>query len=1014
MMIVVIATGIWAYLGLGRNEDPPFTFKVMVVQAQWPGATLEDTIQQVTDRLEKKLQETPHLDYVRSYTTPGNATVFVVLKDSTSPRAVADIWYQVHKKIDGIRYTLPQGVYGPSFNDEFGDTYGIIYAFTADGFTHRELRDYVESVRSRLLRVRDVSKIDVLGAQDEDLYLEFSLQRLSGLGIDRRTVINALQAQNAVTPAGVMVTQNENIRLRVSGGFASEQDLARVNIAAGGRLVRLVDLGTLKRTYAEPPQPSFRFDGQPAIALAVSMREGGDVLALGHNIERTMTEITTDLPVGIEPHLVADQPEVVHHAVGEFMESLWEAIAIVMAVSFLSLGVRAGAVVALSIPLVLAVVFVVMQVTDISMQRVSLGALIVALGLLVDDAMITVESMVSRMEEGWDKAKAAVYAYATTHFPMGTGTLVTVAAFLPIGMARSASGEYTFSLFAVVGIALIVSWFVAAIFTPLLGMVLLKEKIEHAYGGPGRLMIAFRSLLLFAVRRRWTTLAATLALFALSLVGALYVPQQLFPASDRPELLIDLRLAQNASIYATELTTRRMDELLRLDSEIEHWSTYVGQGAVRFYLPMDVQLANDFFAQMVVVTKSLQARERVRNRIEQALLERFPELIARVYPLEMGPPVGWPVQYRVSGPDPARVRAIAYQVAQTMAESPYVRQLNFDWMEPAKTLQINVNQDQARLLGVSSEALAQSLNSVVSGVTATRVRDDIYFVDVITRASEDERISLASLRTLQIQLPNGRSVPLLQVASVSYSQEMSLIWRRDRLPTLTVQSDVAPGTQPASIVQALRPKMDKLIADLPPGYSIAVGGSPEETVRSQLSLIATLPVMMLLMLSILMAQLHSFQRLFLVLSVAPLGLIGVVAALLASGKPLGFVALIGVVALIGMIVRNSVILILQIDAEIDKGRAPWNAVIEATMNRFRPILLTAAAAILGMIPIAQTVFWGPMAYAIMGGLFVATLLTLVFLPALYAIWFRIKEPAAEPGSARGRLNRSDCSQEPTS
>jgi len=996
MMAIIVLTGTWSYRHLGRSEDPPFTVKTMIVQAQWPGATIDDTIQQVTDRIEKKLQETPNLDYLRSYTTAGQTTIMVVLKDSTSPKAVPDSWYQVRKKMDDIRATLPAGTVGPFFNDEFGDTFGIIYAFTADGFTHRELRDHVESVRSRLLRVRDVAKIETIGAQDERLYLEFSLQQLSGLGVDRAELIRALQAQNRVTPAGVLRTQDEAIQLRVSGGFASEAELKRVNFVFNGRLFRLTDLGTVKRSYADPPQPMFRVNGQPAIGLGISMREGGDMLALGRNVEHAMAQITASLPVGIEAHLVNDQPQVVEHAVGDFMETLWEAIAIVMAVSLLSLGLRAGTVVACSIPLVLAVVFVAMDFAGIALQRVSLGALIIALGLLVDDAMITVESMVTKLEQGFDKAKAAIFAYENTHFPMGTGTLVTIVGFMPIGFAQSAAGEYTFSLFAVVGIALIVSWFVAAIFAPLIGMVLLADKPGHVQASePGLLMQNFRRGLLAAMRRPWATVGVTLGLFLLSLVGTRFVPHQFFPASDRAELIVDLKLPQNVSIHAADRAAARLDDLLAEDPDVARWSTYVGRGAVRFYLPFSVQLPNDFFAQTIIVAKDLRARDRVRGRLEQAFSDRFPDVLSRIYPLELGPPVGWPVQYRVSGPEPDAIRDIAYRLAQVMGEERSLQRINFDWIEAARTLQINVDQDQAKLLGVSSETLAQVLNTVISGVPVTQIRDGIYLIDVLTRAGEQERVSLSSLRTLQIPLPSGLTVPLMQIASLGYGQEYPLMWRRDRQPTLTVQADVVPGVQPASVVKALQPQIDELGKSLPEGYRVEVGGAPEQSVKSQMSVAAVLPMMLLLMLIILMIQLRSFARLLLVLSVAPLGLIGVVGALLVSAKPLGFVALLGVIALIGMIVRNSVVLVVQIDAEIAAGRPAWDAVVEATMNRTRPILLTAAAAILGMIPIAPTVFWGPMAYAIMGGLAVATALTLVFLPTLYVLWFRVKEPARD-------------------
>ncbi|MEZ0168048.1 efflux RND transporter permease subunit [Microvirga sp. TS319] len=994
-MLVLVIAGIGSYFRLGRSEDPAFTIKTMVVQALWPGATIDDTLLQVTERLERKLQETPNLDYLRSYTTAGQTTIFVNLKGATPAAQVPDIWYQVRKKIGDIRNTLPQGIVGPGFNDEFGDTYGIVYGFTADGFTHRELRDYVEDVRSRLLQVPDVSKIDVIGAQDERIYVEFSTAQLAGLGINRSALITALQAQNAVAPAGVVQTGDEKILLRISGAFRSEQDILAVNFAANGRLIRLGDIARVTRGPADPPQPIFRVNGQDAIGLAIAMREGGDILALGRNVGQAMAEITADLPIGIEPKLVAEQPVTVENAVDEFMEALWEAIAIVLAVSFISLGLRAGAVVALSIPLVLAIVFVAMEFLGIDLQRVSLGALIIALGLLVDDAMITVETMITRLEHGDDKEHAATFAYTSTAFPMLTGTLVTVAGFVPIGFARSAAGEYTFSIFAVVAIALIVSWIVAVLFAPLLGVWILKKPKTIHSGEPGPIMRAFRRLLILAMRARWVTILATLALFAAALYGTRFVPQQFFPSSDRPELLADLKLPQNASIYATQSVSARLDEVLRGDEDVERWSTYVGRGAVRFYLPLNVQLPNDFFAQAVIVTKGLEQRERLKARLEKLIENEFPGVVGRVYPLELGPPVGWPIQYRISGPDVDQVRDIAFRLAQVMATDNRVQKINYDWIEPARTVQIRVDQDQARLLGLSSQDLAQALNTVVSGATVTQMRDGIYLVDVVIRASAEQRASLATIRTLQVPLPNGRTVPLSQIASIAYGQEYPLVWRRDRKPTLTVQADVAPGTLPATVVRALSPKIDELNAGLPAGYRVAVGGTEEESGKSQASVIAVVPVMLFLMLTILMIQLQSFHRLFLVLSVAPLGLIGVVAALLVSGKPLGFVAILGVLALTGMIARNSVILIDQVETEKSKGRDPWNAVVEATAHRFRPILLTAAAAILGMVPIAPTIFWGPMAYAIMGGLAVATLLTLVFLPALYVAWFRIRRPTED-------------------
>jgi multidrug efflux pump subunit AcrB len=722
------------------------------------------------------------------------------------------------------------------------------------------------------------------------------------------------------------------------------------------------------------------------------MRKGGDVLVLGRNIARAMTEIMASLPVGIEPTLVADQPVTVEHAVDDFMEALWEAIAIVLGVSLVALGLRAGAVVAISIPLVLAAVFVTMMFFGIDLQRISLGALIIALGLLVDDAMITIEAMVTRLERGDDKEQAATFAYASTAYPRLTGTLVTVAGFVPIGFARSAAGEYTFSIFAVVAIALIASWAVAALFAPLLGVWILKKPKAVHDDKPGPIMRTFRRFLVLAMRARWVTIPVTLALLGVALYGMRFVPQQFFPSSDRPELLVDMQLPESASIYATRDLSARMDSILQRDQDVDHWSTYVGQGAVRFYLPLNVQLPNDFFAQAVVVTKGLQQRERVKARLEQALATEFPGVVGRVYPLELGPPVGWPLQYRVSGPEPDQVRDIGFRVANEIASTPGAWNVNYNWMQPARTIRIQVDQDRARLLGLSSQDLALSLNTVVSGITATQMRSGIYLVDVLTRSFAEQRMSLSTIRTLQVPLPNGRTVPLSQIAAIDYGQEYPIIWRRDRRPMVTVQADTVPGIQAATVAQALAPKIAALSASLPSGYHIGIGGTVEESDKGQTSVIAVVPLMLVLTLTVLMIQLQNFSSLFLVLSVAPFGLIGVVAALLLAGKPMGFVALLGVLALTGMIGRNSVILIDQIEKEKAQGAHPWDAVVEATAHRFRPILLTASAATLGMIPIAPTVFWGPMAYAIMGGLAVATVLTLIFLPALYVTWFRIRRP----------------------
>ena len=1000
LMIMAVLAGLFAFVRLGRNEDPSFVIKTMVVQAAWPGASVDDMLKQVTERLERTLQETPKLDFLRSFTRAGVTTIFVNLKDNTSAREIPDIWYHVRKSIGDMRHTLPAGVVGPGFNDEFGDTFGIIYGFTADGFTHRELRDYVEDVRSKLLHVRDVSKIEILGAQDEKIFVEFSMKELASLGIDRSALIAALQAQNVVQPAGTIQTGNETLSLRVSGAFRTEQDVANVNFAVGGRMLRLSDIAQVRRGFSDPPQPLFRVNGQPAIGLAIAMREGGDILALGKNIKNALAEATADLPIGIEPKLVADQAATVDSAISEFMTSLWQAVAIILVASFVSLGIRPGLVIALAIPLTLVVVFSVMQITNIDMQRISLGALIIALALMVDDAMTTTDAMLTRLAQGDDKVEAATFAFRTYAFAMLAGTLVTIAGFVPVGFAASGAGEYTFSLFAVVTIALIASWFVAVLFTPILGVAILTPPKAATSSEPGWVFKTYRAFLTGALRVKWLTLAITLAMFVASLFALRLIPNQFFPSSDRPELLVDMTLPQNASIYASETVARRLDEVLEDDPDVARWSTNVGRGAIRFYLPLNVQLPNNFFSQAVVVAKDVPARERLRAKLEKVLANEFPSLVSRVSTLELGPPVGWPVQYRISGPEISQVRDIALKLAQVVAANQQVVHVNFDWFEPARQVRIQIDQDEARLLGLSSQALAGVLNTVISGSAITQVRDDIYLVDVVMRATDEQRVSLDTLRTIQVPLPNGRTVPLSQFATFRYDQEQPLVWRRDRVPTLTVQADVRPGILPETVVEALTPSVAELSKTLPRPYKIVLGGVVEDSAKAQASVIAVVPAMLLIMFTVLMVQLRSFSRLFIVLSVGPLGLIGVVGALLLSGKPLGFVAILGILALLGMITKNAVILVGQIEAEQSQGKDVWQATIDASSTRFRPIMLTAISTVLGMIPIAPTVFWGPMAFAIMGGLLVGTILTLVFLPALYVTWFRGKESGSDAKPAR--------------
>jgi multidrug efflux pump subunit AcrB len=991
-MLVAVIAGAFVFMKLGRNEDPAFTFRTMIVQAQWPGATLDETLLQVTERIERTLQETPNIDRVRSYTSAGVTTIFVDLKGSTAPDIVSDMWYEVRKRVGDMRHTLPVGVIGPGFNDDFGDTFGIIYGFTADGFTHRELRDHVEAARSRLLLVPDVSKIEILGAQNENVFIEFSTERLAGLGLNLNALIAALQAQNVVRPAGIVETGDERLTIRVSGAFETEQDILAVNFVAGDRIFRLSDIATVRRAYSDPPQPMFRVNGKPAIGLAIAMREAGDILALGRNVNAEMRRITAGLPIGIEPALVADQAATVDTAINEFITSLWQAILIILVASFVALGVRPGSVVALSIPLTLAIVFPLMSFAGIDLQRISLGALIIALTLLVDDAMTTVDAMIRRLGAGDTKEQSATYAYRTLAAPMLTGTLVTIAGFVPIGFAASSAGEYTFSIFAVVAIALIVSWFVAVLFAPLLGLVLLKAPKLLPAGTPaprpGPVLRGYMALLTLAMRFRWITIGVTIGVFVLSLLAVQLVPRQFFPSSDRPELTVDLTLPQNSSILASEELVNRLEARLRGDADIASWSSYIGRGAIRFYLPLNVQLANPFFSQLVIVAKDLPARERLRVRLERLMAEEFPQVIARVAPLELGPPVGWPLQYRVNGPDVEQVRDIAMKVAGVLAAHPQARLTHYDWFEPARVLRMRVDQDQARLLGLSSAGLAGVLNATITGSTVTQLRDDIYLINVIARATAEERVSLATLRSLQVPLPGGRNVPLGQFVTFEYEQEYPLIWRRDRVPTLTVLADVVPGVLPETVVSGISAQMAALNATLPAGYRIDLGGIAEESAESAASVFAVVPVMLILMLTALMFQLQSFQRLGMVVAVLPLGLIGVVLALLSFQQPLGFVAMLGILALLGMIAKNAVILIVQIESDRADGMPIWEAVVASSTSRLRPMMLTAISTVLGMIPIAPTVFWGPMAFAIMGGLLVATLLTLVFLPTLYVTWFR--------------------------
>ncbi|MBC2886119.1 efflux RND transporter permease subunit [Ochrobactrum sp. CM-21-5] len=992
-MLVFLVAGFVSYLDLGREEDPDFTVKTMVVQANWPGASISETLNQVTDRLEKKLEELDTLDYTRSVTTPGKSIVFVFLKDTVREEQVTKAWTEVRHMLDDIKPELPDGVYGPYYNDKFGDVFGNIYAFTADGLSMRQLRDYAEDVRTKILTIPNAGKVELIGAQDEAIYLEFSTRQVAALGLDQQAILKALQDQNAITPSGVVQAGPERVSVRVSGQFTSEADLRAVNLRVNDRFFRLSDVATITRDYVDPPASIFRVNGQNAIGLGIGMKPNGNLLDFGAALDKMMKQVTAELPVGVNVFKVADQPQVVQDAVSGFTSALFEAVIIVLAVSFVSLGLRAGFVVSLSIPLVLAITFLSMSLMDISLQRVSLGALIIALGLLVDDAMIAVEMMVARLEQGDPINKAATYVYSHTAFPMLTGTLVTIAGFIPIGLNTSQAGEYTFTLFVVIAVSLLVSWVVAVLFAPLLGVTFLPKKMKAHAEKRGRVFETFSTVLQAAMRYRWITIVTTIILFGISVFGMRFIEQQFFPQSDRPELVLDWTLPQNSSIADTKAQMERFEEtVLRDNPDVDHWSTYIGQGAIRFVLSFDVQPANPYFGQMVIVAKDVEARNRLKAKFDEVFRKDYVGTDVYVKFLELGPPVGRPVQYRISGPEIQKLRSIAQDFAGIMSADQRLGVVNYNWNEPGRVIRVDVMQDKARKLGISSKDIATTLNGVVGGITITQVRDSIYLIDVVVRAQRHERESIDTLQSLQIATGNGTSVPLAAIANFRYELEQPVVYRRSRIPTITVGAGIIDGTMPDTIVKGLEPAVKAFADKLPAGYSIKIAGTVEESGKSQGPIAAVVPLMLFVMATVLMLQLQSFQRLFLVVAVAPLGLIGVVAALLPSGKPLGFVAILGVLALIGILIRNSVILIVQIEEHITEGMKPWNAVVTASQHRMRPIALTAAAASLALIPIAREVFWGPMAYAMMGGIIAGTAITLLFLPALYVAWFRIREP----------------------
>ena len=995
LLLLLTVAGILAYGSLGQKEDPEFTIKTMVVQAYWPGSSAQQMADQVTDLMERKLQGVAEIDYMSTYVKPGETQIKINLREAVPPSKVPDVWYQVRKKLSDIHQTLPQGVQGPFFNDEFGDTYGNIYAVTGDGFDYADLRKMADAARSEFLRVGDVNKVELVGKQEEQIYVEMSTAKLASLGLDPALIASTLAQTNAVAAAGTVQTAAEQVRLTVSGEFDSVEGIRAIGIRAGQRTFRLGDIAEVRRGFVEPAVARMRFNGQPALGLAVSMRKGGDVIRLGQQLDETVKRIQASLPVGVQLHAVSDQPRVVEHSVHEFKKSLIEAVLIVLAVSFVSLGVRTGLVVALCIPLVLAMTFLAMYIMGIDLQRISLGALIIALGLLVDDAIIAVEMMALKLEQGWDKFRAATYAYKATAFPMLTGTLITAAGFLPVGFAKSGTGEYVYSLFQVVGIALILSWVVAVLFTPYIGFKLLKEE-PHANHDEDAVYqrgfyVKFRHFVDFCLRRRAWVIAITLAAFVGSLFIFKAVPQQFFPASDRPELMVDLWMPKAATFEASEREVRELERLLKGDPDIEAVTSFVGDGAPRFYLPLDVQTPNLNLGEMMVMTKGGEARERVVAKLRKLFDERFPNVRGRVNRLENGPPVGYPVQFRVYGNDPAKVREIAAKVSVIVRSEPHVRAVNADWGERVKRVRVDVDQDKARALGVSSYQIKAALEASLSGTPVTQYREEDQSIAVMARLVAAERTDLNNLKDAKIYLREGKFVPVSQVARLTFDSEESELWRRNRIPTMTVRADIA-GAQAPDVTNVLWPKLQALSKDLPLGYGIDIGGAAESSAKAQTSVFAVMPVTIIVVLVLLMIQLQDMKKMALVLLTAPLGLIGVALIMAAFQIPFGFVAMLGVIALAGMIIRNSVILVVQIDEDVAAGTPLWNAIVEAAVHRLRPIVLTALAAILAMVPLTHSVFWGPMAWAIMGGLAVATLLTLVFLPALYAACYGAQRP----------------------
>jgi multidrug efflux pump subunit AcrB len=1046
LMVMVAVLGALSYTQLSQSEDPPFTFKVMVIQARWPGATARQMQEEVTDRIARKLQETPNIDFLRSYCRPGETQIFFNVRDSVPAADVPGAWYQVRKKVGDIAAQLPPGLIGPFFNDEFGDVYTNLYALEGDGYSYAQLHDYAEEVRAELLRVRSVAKVDLIADQTQRVFIEIDNLRFAQLGLSVQALADALAQQNAMAAAGSYSTGTDRVFVRPSGQFESVAAIRDMVLRIGGRAVRLGDIANVRRGYDEPPSQLMRVAGQPVLGMGVTMQPGTDVIELGKSLDQAVARIGARLPAGLKLATVTSMPRAVKRSVDDFAEAVAEAIGIVLLVSLLSLGLRTGLVVVIAIPFVLAVTAWLMKAFDVGLHKVSLGTLVLALGLLVDDAIIAVEMMKVKLEQGWDRTRAAAFAYDSTAFPMLTGTLVTTAGFLPIALARSGTGEYTRSIFEVSAIALIVSWFAAVIVIPLLGYYLLPQhaplhdappvgpapappsrwaslaarlraglpdflapaprpapRRTSAGGEPDVYDTSFydrlRGLIDACVQHRWMVLLATLLAFGVAMAVFGSIPKQFFPSSDRPELLVDLRLPEGSSIDATLALAKRMEALLDQRAEIESYASFVGAGVPRFYLPLDQQLPQPNFAQFLVTTHDVAAREALAAVLGPALGRDFSAAHGRITRLESGPPVGFPVRFRVQGGDIATVRGIAEQVVAVMRAEPRLSNVQFDWDEPAeRSVRLLIDQDKARLLNVSTQDLANFLNMTLSGMTVTQYRERDKLIAIDLRAPVGQRIDPGRIDQLSWRTPSGAVVPLGQLVQVRYGLEYAVIWERDRLPTITVQSDTVAGAQPIDVTAALDRKLADIRAQLPFGYHIEIGGAAEENVKAQSSINAQVPVMVLVVLTLLMIQMQSVSRVLMVVLTAPLGLIGVVAALLLFGKPFGFVALLGIIAMSGIIMRNSVILVDQIEQDIKGGAARWEAIVGATVRRFRPITLTAAAAVLALIPLLRSNFFGPMATALMGGITVATILTLFYLPALYAAWFRVRRDEPGPGS----------------